>query len=98
MNEAHEILALAFVEPFPGKQAECEALLKSVGEFIARKQYGRDALYRDGQNPGGLVLARWWRSAEARAQAQEDPEMHNFWRDAGLLCRVVKVYEELIPA
>ena len=98
MSEPSEILALAFVEPLPGKHAECETLLKSVGEFIARKQYGRDELYRDGQNPGGLVLARWWRNAQARALAQEDPEMHAFWRDAGQLCRVVKVYEELTPA
>ena len=98
MSEAAGILALAFIEPFPGKQAECEALIKSAGEFIARKQYGRDELYRDAANPGGLVLARWWRNAEARTQAHEDPEMHNFWRDAGLLCRVVKVYEELTPA
>ncbi len=98
MSEATEIMALAFIEPFPGKQQECEALLKSLGAFLERKQYGRDALYRDDQNPGGLVLARWWRSAAARAQAQEDPEVHNFWRDLGLLCRVIKVYEDLVPA
>jgi hypothetical protein len=98
MSAKDEILALAFIEPLSGKQAELEVLLRSVGEFVERKQYGRDALYRDNQNPGGLVLARWWRNAEARAHAQEDPEMHAFWRDAGLLCRVVKVYEELTPA
>lgn len=93
-----EILSLAFIEPVSGREAECDALLKRLGEFIERKQYGRDVLYRDQQNPGGLVLARHWHSAEARAQAQEDPEMHNFWREAGEVCRVTKVYEELIEA
>ena len=92
-----EILSLAFVEPLSGREAECEALLKRIGDFIARKQYGRDVLYRDQQNSGGMVLARYWHSAATRAQAQEDPEMHTFWREAGEVCRVAKVYEELTP-
>lgn len=95
MNGAEEVLSLAFVEPASGREAECEAMLKEIGALVERKQYGRDALYRDPQDARVLVLTRYWRSAEARRHAHEDPEMHRFWRDLSELCRVTKVYEEL---
>ena len=95
---SEEIVSLAFIEPFPGAEAHCEALLKEVGALIESKQYGRDELYRDQQNPSSFVLARHWRSAETRRQASEDPEMHRLWRDAAELCRVTKIYEELTLA
>lgn len=98
MSDAEEILSLAFIEPLAGKETECETLLKSLGQFIESKQYGRDELFRDEQNPPALVLARYWRSAETRRQAHEDPEMHRFWREASEVCRVTRVYEELRPA
>lgn len=90
-----EILSLAFIEPLEGNDAECETVLKQVGALVEHKQYGRDVLYRDQQNAPGLVLARYWRNAEARQRAHEDPEMHNLWRRASEVCRVTKVYEEL---
>ena len=95
MTGSEEIMSLAFIEPVADRETECEAVLKGIGTLIEHKQYGRDELYRDHQNPGTFVLARHWHSAETRRQAHEDPEMHRFWREAAEVCRVTKVYEEL---
>jgi hypothetical protein len=92
-----EIVSLAFIEPLSGREERCEAVLKEIGELIERKTYGRDELYRDRQNPGGLILARHWRSAETRRQASEDPDVHRLWREIPEICRVTRVYEELSP-
>lgn len=94
---SEEVLSLAFIEPVAGREAECEARLHEIGALVERKQYGRDAVYRDPQEPRALVLTRYWRSAETRRLAHEDPEMHRFWREMAELCRVTRVYEELIP-
>ena len=92
---SEEILSIAFLEPIIGREAECVSQLRQIGEIIARKEYGRDVLYRDAQDPNLLVLTRHWRSAEARRHAHEDPDMHRFWREFADVCRVSKVYEQL---
>jgi hypothetical protein len=97
MSASDEIVSLAFIEPFAGREQQCEAVLKAIGTLIESKQYGRDELYLDGQNPGAFVLARHWRTAETRRHASEDPEMHRLWREVSEVCRVTKVYEELRP-
>lgn len=92
---SEEILSLAFIEPIAGREAECEVGLRQIGALIERKQYGCDVLYRDGQDQHSLVLTRYWRNAEIRRQAHEDPEMHRLWRELAEVCRVTKVYEQL---
>ena len=92
---SEEILSIAFIEPIIGRETECQSQLKQVGEIIARKQYGRDVLYRDSQDPHLLVLTRYWHDAETRRHAHEDPEMHRVWRELSEVCRVTKVYEQL---
>lgn len=92
---SEEVLSLAFIEPIAGSEAECESRLKEVGALVGRKQYGRDVLYRDAQTGHSLVLTRYWRNAETRRNAQEDPEMHRLWRELSEVCRVTKVYEQL---
>ena len=92
-----EFLSIAFVEPQAGKKGECVALIRELFAACARKGYSNDVLYRDSQEPGVLVVLRHWTSAAARTQAHEDPELHHFWRQLGLVCRVQKIYEALEP-
>lgn len=93
---SEEILSIAFIEPVAGREAECDSLLKQIGAVIARKEYGRDVVYRDAQDPHLLVLTRYWRSAEARRHAHEDPEMHRAWRELPEVCLVKNIYEQLV--
>jgi antibiotic biosynthesis monooxygenase len=92
-----EFLSIAFVEPLPGREEECVVLIRELIAVCARKGYSRDVLYHDTQDPGILVDLRHWNSAEARAQAHEDPDLHRFWRQLAQVCRVQKIYEALEP-
>ena len=97
---AEQVLSIAVVRPNEGKGEECVAVIRELYVVLERKHYSRDLLYRDLQNPELLVNLRYWTSAQARYDAQEDPEIHRYWLRLGQLCEVVKVYEELeeIPA
>ena len=93
-----EILSLAFIEPLPGKDDDCVSLLRELAATLASKGYSRDVMYRDTKDARQIILLRYWAGEEARARAQEDPDVHRFWRQLALLCRVTKVYESLEPA
>jgi hypothetical protein len=41
------------------------------------------------------VLLRYWNSEEARAAAQEDPEVLRCWARLGNEIQILKVYEKL---
>ena len=90
-----EIMALAVVESFDGKDEECLHLLHEFYALLRRKQYSRDQLYRDEKHPHQFVNVRYWLSAEAREEAHEDPDVHTFWKRLSELSTVIMVFEQL---
>jgi quinol monooxygenase YgiN len=91
----NEILALAILEPLPGKEDELVELLRELYALMYQKGYSNDILYRDPKRPGSLVHLRHWTSAETRDEAQHDPEVHKHWLRLPELCDIKTVYEEL---
>ncbi len=91
------LLSIAVVEPLPGAEQETLRLMRELNATCARKGYSRDALYRDANEPAVLVNLRYWSSSEARRQAQDDPDLHRYWRELGLICKPRRVYEMLEP-
>lgn len=91
----HEILALAILEPHPGKEDELVEMLRELYELLFRKGYSRDTLFRDPKRPGQLVHLRHWTSQQHREEAQQDPEVHRFWLRLPELCTLTTVHEEL---
>ncbi len=90
-----EILALAILEPFPGKEDELVEMLRELYEMLFRKGYSRDTLYRDPNRSGTLVHLRHWTSLQSRDEAQQDPEVHKYWLRLPELCKLTAVHEEL---
>lgn len=90
-----QFLSVAIWDPLPGAEAASLATIQQISEIIARKNYGRDLLYRSGRS---YVLMRYWNSDEARAAAHEDPEMLRCWARLGNEIQIVKVFERLEPA
>jgi len=95
MSEAGEVMALAVVEAFDGHEDECLELLRDFYATLRRKRYSRDLLYRDQKNPRRFINIRYWLSARAAADAQEDPDVHRFWRRLSEIGEVTAVYERL---
>jgi len=95
VSETSEIMALAVVEAFDGKDEECLQLLHEFYAVLRRKQYSRDLLYRDVKDSRRLINIRYWRSEETRAQAQEDPDVHKFWQRLSEISKVTLVFERL---
>jgi quinol monooxygenase YgiN len=95
LPETSEIMALAIVDAFEGKSDECFHLLREFYAALARKQYSRNLLYRDQNDPQRFVNIRYWRSQEARKEAQEDPEVHQFWKRLSEIATVTYVLERL---
>jgi hypothetical protein len=95
MSETSEVIALAVVEAFDGHEEECLQLLRDFYAVLRRKQYSRDLLYRDQKNPRRFINLRYWLSAEAAAEAQEDPEVHRFWKRLSEIGEVTAVFERL---
>jgi quinol monooxygenase YgiN len=90
-----EILALAVLEPHPGKEDELIEMLRELYALLFRKGYSRDTLFRDPKRPGQLVHLRHWKSKELRDEAQQDPEVHKYWLRLPELCKLTTVHEEL---
>jgi hypothetical protein len=90
---SQEYLSIAVWEPLPGMEAASLATIRELNAIVARKGYGRDLLYRSGDSQ--YVLLRYWNSDQARATAQEDPEMIRCWARLGNEIQILKVYEKL---
>ena len=90
---AQEILSVAIWEPVPGHQTAALETFQELTSIVAKKGYGRDFLYRDGERQ--YVFLRYWKSEEARRSAQEDPDMLRCWAKLGNEIQIVKVYETL---
>ncbi|HEU5452041.1 MAG TPA: antibiotic biosynthesis monooxygenase [Terriglobales bacterium] len=91
----NEIVSVALVRPHEGHMQEVVDLLREFYEVLKGKNYSRDWLYRNAGDPGQLVNVRHWTSAEARAQAQEDPDVHRYWRRLAEIAVVERVHERL---
>ena len=89
----HEILSMAVWEPIPGSESAALATFHELTSIVAAKGYGRDFLYRDRESH--YVFLRYWKSEQARATAQEDPDMLRCWSKLGNEIQIVKVYEKL---
>jgi hypothetical protein len=90
-----EIFSLAYIRPAPGKEQETLDTLAELYTLLRRKNYSRDLLYRDAKVPERLVNLRYWRSEEARNEAQEDPEVHRLWQRLSEVSVVDGVIESL---
>ncbi|HLV88759.1 MAG TPA: hypothetical protein VKV39_17365 [Candidatus Sulfotelmatobacter sp.] len=86
-------MSVAVWEPVPGSEVTALATLRELASILSAKGYGRDLLYRD-RGPQ-YVLLRYWKSAEARQTAQEDPDMLRCWARLGNEIQIVKVFETL---
>ena len=95
MSNTSEIMALAVVEAFDGKDEECLHLLHDFYAVLRRKQYSRDLLYRDLKDSRRFINIRYWRSDESRKEAQDDPDVHKFWQRLSEIAKVTQVYERL---
>jgi hypothetical protein len=90
---SQEYLSIAIWEPLPDKEAASLETMRELNAIVARKQYGRDLLYRSGDS--SYVLLRYWNSEQARSEAQEDPELLRCWARLGNEIKILKIYEKL---
>ena len=93
--DGQEILAIAIIRPFEGREQEVLELLRRFYVVLADKGYSRDQLFRDAAFSPRLFNFRYWKSAETRRAAYEDSDIHQFWQRLSEICEVEKIYEEL---
>jgi len=89
-----EILSIAVMEPYEGKEDDFVQTLHDFYTVLREKKYSRDQLMKNKRTPH-YVNIRYWASEEARRSAHEDPDVHRFWARLGLLCQMRAVYETL---
>lgn len=92
---AEEIVSVAIIEALPGKGDELIAMLRELYSMMRAKGYSRDVLRRDASRHDRYVHTRFWKSAEMRAEAQHDPEVHRYWLRLPELCDIPTIYESL---
>jgi hypothetical protein len=90
---SQEYLSIAIWEPLLGMETASLATIRELNGIVSSKGYGRDLLYRSGDLE--YVLLRYWNSEQARAAAQEDPEVLRCWARLGNEIQILKVYEKL---
>jgi hypothetical protein len=90
---SQEYLSVAIWEPLPGMEAASLATIRELSALVSNKGYGRDLLYCGGDSH--YLLLRYWNSEEARATAQEDPDVLRCWARLGNEIKILKVYEKL---
>ena len=90
-----DLLAVAIFEPRKGKEKECLQVTRELFDFLERKGYARDQLYRDATHPSVYLNFRWWASEATARQAHQDPELHAFWGRLSKVCKIRKIYERL---
>lgn len=93
--DEQEILAIAIIRPFEGREPEVLALLRDFYVVLEQKGYSHDQLFREAALSPRLFNFRYWRSAETRRAAYEDSDIHPYWQRLSEICEVEKIYEEL---
>jgi len=89
------ILSVAVMEPFEGLESEFLRVLNELYSVMERKGFARDTLLRNRLHPPHYFNIRYWSSAEAPREAQEDPEVQRCWAQLGHLCHMRRVHEAL---
>ena len=74
-------------------EAASLSTVRELSAIVSAKGYGRDLLYHSGDSQ--YVLLRYWNSEQARATAQEDPEVLRCWARLGNEIQILKIYEKL---
>lgn len=90
---AQEILSVAIWEPVADHEAAALETFRELTAIVAKRGYGRDFLYRDGDHH--YVFLRYWKSEDSRRAALEDPDMLRCWAKLSNEIQIVKVYETL---
>jgi hypothetical protein len=90
---SQEYLSIAIWEALPGMEAASLSTIRELNAIVHAKGYGRDLLYRSSDSQ--YVLLRYWNSEQARATAQEDPEVLRCWARLGNEIQILKIYEKL---
>jgi quinol monooxygenase YgiN len=90
-----EIISVAVLDALPGKEAALLATLREFYTMMHNKGYSRDTLRRDPTQPHRFLHVRYWRSAEGRAEAQADPDVHRYWQMLPELCTIPIVHESV---
>ena len=91
------IRSMAIMKPHDGKRAEMLEFLREFYNLMYAKQYSRDILFFDRNDPELLVHIRIWLSDEARATAVQDPDVHRYWMKLPELGTMIATYQELEP-
>jgi len=92
---ANSLVSIAVMEPFEGQEKEFLGILSNLYTLMERKQYSRDILLRNRQEPPVYFHIRYWTSPDARQEAHEDPEVHRHWARLGHVCLMRRVHETL---
>ena len=90
---SQEYLSVAIWEPLPGMEGASLATIRELNALVSKRGYGRDLLYCAGDSH--YLLLRYWNSEEARATAQEDPDVLRCWARLGNEIKILRVYEKL---
>ena len=90
-----ELVSIAYVRPEEGNERQTLDILAELYTLLRKKNYSRDLLFRDAQDPRQLVNLRYWRSEEARQEAHEDSEVHRLWQRLSEVSKVEGVIEQL---
>lgn len=91
---SQEILSVAVFEPAEGKDADALSTLRELAHVLSERGYSRDLLYCE-KATNRYVLVRYWTSAIARREAQEDPAALRCWARLADLINIIRIYESL---
>jgi hypothetical protein len=91
---AEEILSVAVFEAVEGKDKDALATLRELARELSQKGYSRDLLYCE-KATNRYILVRYWTSAAARREAQEDPAALRCWARLADQINIIRVYEAL---
>lgn len=95
MSTSEPIRSMAILDAHPGREQDVITLLKDFYSAIHRKGYSEDVLYRDTKSGTRFIHLRIWNSEAARAEAQQDPDVHRYWVRLAEICTITTVYEQL---
>jgi len=95
MTDDQEILAIAIIRPFEGQEEAVLDVLRDFYVVLAQKGYSHDKLFRESAFSPRLFNFRYWKSIQARQDAYEDSDIHQYWQRLSEICEVEKIYEQL---
>ncbi len=91
---SEEIFSVAVFEPAEGMDKASLGTLRELARVLADRGYSRDFLYCE-KATNRYILVRYWTSASARREAQEDPAALRCWARLADQINIIKVYETL---